>query len=71
MIREIKLCNLEDVKDFNRIATEYPQEVGIHTASAIVDAKSLLGLLGIDRKNPVYCVTEDEKFYNKIRRFLA
>ena len=71
MIREIKFHNLEDVKDFNRIATEYPQEVGIHTANAIVDAKSLLGLLSVDRKNPVYCVAEDEAFYKNIRRFLA
>ncbi len=72
MVREIKLRGINDVKELNRIATSFPEDVGIHTQDAIVDAKSLLGLLSLNyKKDSVYCVTEDERFYKRIRQFLA
>ncbi len=71
MIKEIRLRGVQDVKELNRIATRFPEEVGIHTEDAIVDAKSLLGLLSLNYKKPVYCVTEDNRFYKNIRQFLA
>ena len=71
MIKELKLRGVQDVKELNKIATSFADEVGIHTEDAIVDAKSLLGLLSLNYKKPVYCVTESNRFYKSIRQFLA
>ncbi len=71
MVKEIKLKTVADVKELNSIATKYPSEVGVHSESTIVDAKSLLGLMTLDFSKPMVCVTEDEHFFSKIKPFLA
>lgn len=71
MVKQIKLNGVSDIKELNRIATSYPCEVGIHAQDTIVDAKSLLGLMTLDFSKPIMCVTEDEYFYKRIKRFLA
>ncbi len=71
MVKEIKLNGIEDIRQLNRIATSYPSDVGIHSGDAIVDAKSLLGLMTLDFSKPLLCVTEDAYFYKRIKRFLA
>ena len=71
MVKEIKLNGVADIKELNRIATSYPSDVGIHSETTIVDAKSLLGLMTLDFSKPVLCVTEDEYFYKRIKNFLA
>ncbi|MEG0751478.1 MAG: HPr family phosphocarrier protein [Oscillospiraceae bacterium] len=70
MVKKIKLNGLTAVKALNRAATEFAGDVGVHSESTIVDAKSLLGLMTLDFSKPMLCVTEDERFYGKIKPFL-
>ena len=71
MIKKIKLASVADIKEFNRAACGYGGEVGVHSESSVVDAKSLLGLMTLDFSKPMVCVTEDEGFYKRIKPFLA
>ncbi len=71
MVKEIKLNNMKDIQEFNNIASEFGADVAVHEGQIMVDAKSLLGLLTLDISKPVDCVTEDEHFYKRVKKFLV
>ena len=46
MVRMIKITELNDLKEFMRLATSCDSDVGVHTEdNQIVDAKSILGFI--------------------------
>lgn len=71
MIKPIKINNSKEIQEFCKIASEFPFDVGVHEGTKIADAKSILGLMTIDYSNPVLCVTEEESFYPRIKKFLV
>ncbi len=71
MVKQININGIGDIKKLNQMATAHDGEVGIHTETVIVDAKSLLALLALDYSKKVVCVTENENFYNRIKDLIA
>lgn len=73
MVKNLKISGVSDIRELNEMATEFPGDVGIHTGTVIVDAKSLLALLALDYSKKVMCVTEDgdERFFRKIKNLIA
>ncbi|MEG0832773.1 MAG: hypothetical protein RR058_07520 [Oscillospiraceae bacterium] len=71
MVKELKIKSISDMKLLNGVATTSQYDVGVHSGSTIVDAKSLLGLLSLDYTQPILCVTEEERFFKKIKGILA
>ncbi len=72
MITKIRLNSAEDLREFMNIAWESEADIGVHAPDgAIADAKSILGLIALDYKEPVLVVTEDESFPRKIKRWIV
>ncbi len=73
MVKEIKINGMKDIQKLNDMAVAFPGDIGIHTETVIVDAKSLLALLALDYSQKVLCVTEDSdsSFYKKIGELIA
>ena len=70
MVRMINITELNDLKEFMRLATSCDSDVGVHTEdNQIVDAKSILGLMVVDYDKPIKIVTEDEKFLKKLDKW--
>lgn len=60
MKREIKVHNLKDIQNINRIVTKYPYDIWIHSNSGMVDAKSILGICALSLNEKLFLVTEDD-----------
>ena len=60
MKTEIKVNDMKDIQKINHIVTQYPFDVWIHSASGMVDAKSILGLFILSLNEPMYIVLDDE-----------
>ncbi len=73
MVKQLKINGIGDIKKLNEMATSFGGDVGVHTETVIVDAKSLLALLALDYSKKVVCVTEDgdEAFYNRIKNLIV
>lgn len=70
MVTKIKLHSAEDLRDFMNLAWECEDDIGVHSpAGQIADAKSILGLIAIDYKDPVMVVTENEAFCKKLKKW--
>ena len=66
MYRLIKLTEANDLRDFMNLACKCRSDVGVHTdQNQIADAKSILGLMALDYKEPVKLFKEDESFLKK------
>lgn len=66
---KIKLCSIEDVKNFVRSANEVPVDVEVSSGRYIVDGKSILGLFSLNLSNNVMLKVDNnyiEKFKNWI-----
>lgn len=59
MIREIDIKSKEQVEKINRLACETPYEVWLSTDTAMLDARSLMGLLALVGKK-ANVVAEDD-----------
>lgn len=71
MVKEVKLSSAEDLREFMNIAWECEDDVGVHAPDGkIADAKSILGLISLDYSAPVKVVTENEGFFQNIRKWL-
>lgn len=72
MVKKICLTTAEELKEFMHLAWHCPSDVGVHTdENQIADAKSILGLIALDYSKPVMVVTEDEKFFKKIKKWIV
>ncbi len=71
MVKNIRLKNMEDICKLHDEAAKYYGDVGVHSDSTIVDAKSLLGLMSLDLSKPLVCVSEDKAFYRHINSLLV
>lgn len=70
MVRFIKITELDDLKEFMKLASKCMSDIGVHTEDdQIADAKSILGLMAIDYNKPIKIVTEDEKFLKKLDKW--
>jgi hypothetical protein len=70
MVKHIKLSSAEDLRVFMNLAWHTDSDIGVHTTEGqIADAKSILGLIALDYSKPVMVVTEDESFFDKIKKW--
>ena len=49
----IKLGNMEAAKDFVRVASNCNFDIDVYFNRIVLDAKSILGILSIDHRNPI------------------
>ena len=72
---KIKLSSLFDVREFVKIVTAFDGDVDICSGHHIVDAKSILGILAINRFNPLDVVVDREedaeKLFPSLEKFKA
>lgn len=72
---KIKLTTPEDIADFVNMCSKYECDVNIYDGSNIVDAKSIIGVFGIQQGKAVevQAVTSDENvvvdFLENIRKY--
>lgn len=72
MTRKIKLTMAEELKEFMNLAWNCKDDIGVHTHDRkIADAKSILGLISLDYSEPVTVVTENEEFFEKIKKWIV
>lgn len=67
MIQYIKLNSVEEWKDFVKLAWQFDSDISVHTDDMMIDAKSMLNILALDRSKPIRVVTEDQRFMRAIR----
>lgn len=58
----IRLNSVEDVKEFVNIVSKFDSDIDLISARYIVDAKSIVGVLSLDLRNPLQVrVSQDEE----------
>lgn len=73
--RKIKLVTPEDITDFVNMCSKYECDVNIYDGSTVVDAKSIIGVFGIQQGKiiEVQAITSDEdvvvEFLENIRKY--
>ena len=60
MKTEIKVNDMKDIQKINYIVTQYPFDIWIHSASGMVDAKSILGLFILGLNESMHIVLDDD-----------
>lgn len=74
MIKSIKLKNIEDIENVNRIVSKYPFDVWIHGKSGMADAKSVLGMFILKLDEPLTMVVPDnadtDKLFKELEDYL-
>ncbi len=68
MITKKMFRSIDELQLVQYYATLSSEDVGFHSEDGkiIVDAKSFIGLFGLDFAEPVLVVSEDEDFHKKI-----
>lgn len=70
--RDFLINSVEKVKEFNRLASNYMEDIDVGIGRYIVDAASLLGIFSLNLAKPVTVTihTDDEeqanKFFNEV-----
>ncbi|MFR4352361.1 MAG: HPr family phosphocarrier protein [Roseburia sp.] len=69
--RKIRLSDTEEVKDFVRAAGKCDFDIDVFYSRAVIDAKSLLGMLylGLSKDLTVKYGQTDANFENAIRKY--
>lgn len=69
----IKLNDFKDVKEFVEAASKCDFDIDISYNRIVIDAKSILGILSMDLRQPlVVCMHgENPEFLDRLRRFTA
>ena len=69
--RKIRLTDTEEVKDFVRAAGKCDFDIDVFYNRAVIDAKSLLGMLylGICKDVVIKYYGQDEGFENVVRKY--
>lgn len=60
IIKPIKVKDVNDIEQINRIVSRYPFDIWIHSKSGMADAKSLLGMYVLQINEPLFLVVPDE-----------
>jgi len=70
MITKKLFRSIDELQLVQYYATLSPEDVGFHSedGKVIVDAKSFIGLFGLDFAEPILVVSEDEDFHKKIEK---
>ena len=50
---DIQLKNMNDVQSFVNITNAYPFHIAVRQDNALIDAKSLMGILSLDHTRPI------------------
>lgn len=69
--RKIKLTDADEVKDFVRAAGKCDFEIDVFYNRAVIDAKSLLGMLylGVCKELTIKYGERDMRFENTVRKY--
>lgn len=65
----IKLGNIEAAKDFVKAASNCNFDIDVYFNKVVLDAKSILGILSIDHRNPI--TVEYDGYNEKFSGLLA
>ena len=67
----LKICGINDLKEFSRLATMLDGDVVISKGKYVIDGKSLMGLLSIDTSNGVKVEYDgaDDKYFTEFKNF--
>ncbi|MEG1274733.1 MAG: hypothetical protein RR215_01240 [Ruthenibacterium sp.] len=68
MITKKMFRTIQDLQQVQRLATQCPCDVGLHSADGetIIDAKSYIGMYVLDFSKPILVVSEDKNFHKLI-----
>lgn len=68
MVTKKLFRSIDELQKVQYYATLCPEDVGFHSpdGTIIVDAKSFIGLFGLDFSEPIDVVCEDETFHKRI-----
>lgn len=72
---KIKLATPEDITDFVNLCSKYECDVNIYDGSTVVDAKSIIGVFGLQQGKviEIQAITHDEnvivEFMKNIRKY--
>ncbi len=69
MVSKKLFHSIEELQKVQLLATQCLDEVGLEApdGSAIVDAKSFIGMYALDFQKPIWVTCEDPAFHKKIR----
>lgn len=70
MIKPIELKSTVDVERINQMASRFECDIWVHSKDAMVDAKSLLGLMAMVGRNDLNLVFPDHLPYKIVEREL-
>ena len=69
----IKLSSISDVRELVRIVTAFSGDVDLRSGNYITDAKSILGLLAINRRKPIEVIVDRDEnadeLFSKLEKF--
>lgn len=71
---QIKLTNIQDVRDFVNMVVLVDYEVDLEQGRYIVDAKSIMGIFSLDLLSPINVVAHSDsasEFFAKLEKFKA
>ena len=71
---KILFTDIQQMRKFNAIVSEYPFRVNLYTDHYKIDAKSLMGIFSLDVTKPITLEAEADDlgdFEEKIREYLA
>lgn len=69
----IQLLEISDVKEFVSTITKFPEDVDMISGRYVIDAKSIMGIFGLDLSKPLELVVhgDNETVYEtKLKKFL-
>ncbi|MDF2988706.1 MAG: hypothetical protein K0R50_4216 [Eubacterium sp.] len=66
MVKPIKIKNVQDIEEINKIVSQYPFDIWIHGKSGMADAKSILGMFILKLDEPLTLVVPDEADTHKL-----
>jgi phosphocarrier protein len=58
--KDISINSIEKAKNFVNLAEKYKVDIDVKSGSIIIDAKSLLGVLSLDLRNPMIMQIHDD-----------
>ena len=69
----LKLKDMEEVKRFVDITSQYSEDMALVHGRYVVDAKSILGIISMDLNQPVELVCDhvNDNLVNDLKDFLA
>ncbi|HIS93903.1 MAG TPA: HPr family phosphocarrier protein [Candidatus Alectryocaccomicrobium excrementavium] len=69
----LKLKDMEEVKRFVDITSQYSEDMALVHGRYVVDAKSILGIISMDLNQPVELVCDhvNDNLVNDLKEFLA